>query len=125
MIAPRHDACPAYAVSIFIAGDAKVAKMACREFCDKEGLCVTVTPTSYVYTNGEEDGVIVGLINYPRFPAEAGQIYATANALAERLCEVLGQQSFTVQTPDAAFWTSYREADAPETPSNQPPPTRE
>ena len=82
---PRHEACQAYPVSIFIAGDAKLATMICRDFCDKEGLCVTVTPTTYVYTNGQEEGVIVGLINYPRFPAEPGAIYATANALAEKL----------------------------------------
>lgn len=118
MITPRHEACPAYPVGIFIAGDAKVAIMACREFCDKEGLCVTVTPTTYVYTGGQEEGVIVGLINYPRFPAEAGRIYATAEALAERLCVVLGQQSYTVQTPDAAFWTSYRQSDEPSSPSS-------
>lgn len=105
---PRHEACSAYSVSIFIAGDAKLAAMICREFCDAEGLCVTVTPTTYVYTGGQEDGVIVGLINYPRFPKTPGAIYATANELAERLCQMLGQQSFTVQTPDAAFWTSYR-----------------
>lgn len=111
MITPRHEACPAYPVSIFIAGDAKIAKMVCRDFCDKEGLCVTVTPTSYVYTGGEEEGLVVGLINYPRFPAAPGHIYATATALAEKLCEVLGQHSFTVQTPDAAFWTSYRAED--------------
>lgn len=117
MIIPRNEACAAYPVSIFMAGDITIAKAACRDFCDGEaktfgsGLCVTVTPTTYVYTGGAEDGVIVGLINYPRFPAEPGMIFATAKALAERLCEVLGQQSFTVQTPDAAFWTSYREAD--------------
>jgi ferredoxin len=109
MTQPIHKACPAYPVSIFIAGDAALAKSICREFCDKEGLCVTVTPTTYVYTGGEEAGVIVGLINYPRFPVEqVGLIYATADELAERLRQYLGQQSFTVQNPDAAFWTSYR-----------------
>jgi hypothetical protein len=112
MTAPRFEACPAYPVSIFIAGDAKLARMICRDFCDKEGLCVTVTPTTYVYTGGEAEGVIVGLINYPRFPAEPGAIYATANELAEKLCQLMGQQSFTVQTPDAAFWTSYRKDEA-------------
>jgi len=105
---PRNEACRAYSVSIFIAGDAKLVETVCREFCDKEGLCVTVTPTTYVYTGGQENGVIVGLINYPRFPSEVGAIYATATALAEELCAKTGQQSFTVQTPDAAFWTSYR-----------------
>ena len=109
---PREEACPAYPVSIFIAGDVRLAKMICRDFCDQEGLCVTVTPTTYVYTGGQEDGVIVGLINYPRFPATPGRIYATARALADKLLELMGQKSFTIQTPDAAFWTSYCEQDS-------------
>lgn len=109
MILPTEKACPSYPVSIFIAGDEKLAKSICREFCDKEGLCVTVTPTAYVYTGREEAGVIVGLINYPRFPAAPGMIFATAKALAERLRDMLGQDSFTIQTPDATFWTSWRD----------------
>ena len=40
----------------------------CQEYVDSVGLCVTVTPTQYVYTGGTERGAIVGLINYPRFP---------------------------------------------------------
>lgn len=108
MILPTEKACASYPVSIFIAGDEKLARIVCREFCDKEGLCVTVTPTSYVYTGGEEAGVIVGLINYPRFPAAPGMIFATAKALAEELCQKLGQESFSIQTPDATFWTSWR-----------------
>lgn len=109
MITPTEKACPAYTVSIFMAGDISSAKTICRDFCDKEGLCVTVTPTTYVYTGGEEDGFVVGLINYPRFPNTPGAIYATAKALAEELYWRLGQQSYTIQTSDAAFWTSYRE----------------
>jgi hypothetical protein len=115
---PINQACPAYPVSIFIAGaDLKAVKNACRTFCDDEaktfgsGLCVTVTPTSYIYTGGEAEGVIVGLINYPRFPAEPGMIFAVAKALAEKLVTMDGHESYTIQTPDAAFWTSYRPAD--------------
>lgn len=62
----RRVSAPSCPVSIFIAGDFDEARDLCRAFCDEEGLCVTVTPTTYVYTGGEEDGVIVGLINYPR-----------------------------------------------------------
>lgn len=108
MILPTEEACSAYTVSIFMAGDISSATKICRDFCDKEGLCVTVTPTTYVYTGGEEEGFVVGLINYPRFPSTPGAIYATAKALAEELYWRLGQQSYTIQTRDAAFWTSYR-----------------
>ncbi len=36
-------------------------------YCDDVGLCVTLTPTKYIYQNGFEEGCIIGLINYPRY----------------------------------------------------------
>lgn len=97
-------------ISIFIAGDAARAREICRRVCDTEGLCVTVTPTTYVYTGGEESGVIVGLIQYPRFPVDAERLDAIAWSLATRLREGLGQQSFTIQTPDDTYWESIADA---------------
>lgn len=105
---PTIKAVSSYPVSIFIAGDVNLAKTICREFCDREGLCVTVTPTTYVFTGGEEDGVIIGLINYPRFPTEPGQLQRTAAALAQELREKLEQTSFTIQTPELTTWSSWR-----------------
>lgn len=68
MIVELPKTCTSYPVSIFMAGDYNAAREICRAYCDEVGYCVTVTPTSYVYTGGEESGFIVGLINYPRFP---------------------------------------------------------
>jgi hypothetical protein len=76
---------PSYPVSIFIAGFPCDAYRICREYCDKVGFCVTVSATEYIYTNGSESGVIVGLINYPRFPSTPGEILFRAVALADRL----------------------------------------
>jgi hypothetical protein len=100
--------CP---VSIFIAGDFDKARDVCRAYCDEVGLCVTVTPTTYVYTGGEEAGVTVGFINYPRFPKGAEEIEAAAIHLGKRLREALRQESFSVQTPAATFWFSWRAED--------------
>lgn len=102
---------PSYPVNIFVGGDADQAKRVCRRFCDEEGLCVTVTPTTYVHTGGEEAGVIVGLINYPRFPAEPRQIESVAKLLALELMHKLEQQSVSVQTPEMTHWFSIRAAD--------------
>ncbi|MES2902707.1 MAG: hypothetical protein V4696_00835 [Pseudomonadota bacterium] len=102
---------PSWPVSIFIAGDYDQARAICREFCDEAGLCVTVTATCYVYTGGEEAGVIIGLINYPRFPSGSTEISAKAFRLAALLCEGLGQQSYSIQTPDATTWHSHRPED--------------
>ena len=101
--------CPSYPVSIFIAGSTTHADAICREYCDAVGFCVTVTQTNYVYTNGEETGIIVGLINYPRFPSTPDEITAHAFTLGDMLRERLGQQSYSVQTPDLTVWRSWRQ----------------
>jgi hypothetical protein len=100
-----------YPVSIFIAGDSSKAADVCREYCDFVGLCVTITDTKYIYTGGEEEGVIVGLINYPRFPSNARTITTQASLLAHKLLDNLGQESCTIQTPDKTIWLSNRPQD--------------
>lgn len=99
-------------ISIFIAGDFDTANEICQEYCDEVGLCVTVTETTYVYTSGNEAGVIIGLINYPRFPDVYINLVEKATQLGCRLREGLKQQSFTVQTAQQTVWHSWREDNA-------------
>ena len=99
---------PTVRVDIFIAGDLDVAKQVCREYCLEVGLCVTVEPVAYVYTGGEETGVRVGLINYPRFPATESEIAAKAQGLADRLMHRLCQFSYSIVTPSETTWFSRR-----------------
>jgi ferredoxin len=116
--------CP---VTIFIAGDGAKALEVCRSYCDEVGYCVTVTPTTYVYRDGQEAGVIIGLINYPRFPADLDTIAGKAIALAKLLRVELGQDSFCIQTPETTTWCSWRAldgqnaSDAPNTLVTTPP----
>lgn len=100
-----------YPISIFIAGDLERAQIECENYCDEVGFCVTVTPTRFVYTKGGEEGVIVGIINYPRFPTSRELLWRHAETLAARLRVALIQDSYTVQAPDKTVWFSYREAD--------------
>jgi len=101
---------PSYPVSIFIAGDYDRARQICREFCMRVGACVTVTPTAFIYTGGEENGVIIGFINYPRFPDEPVNILSKAKTLAYDLMEGLCQHSYTIQTPTETHWHTRRPA---------------
>jgi hypothetical protein len=103
----RTDSCP---ISIFIAGHYDAALTACKEFC-AQGLCVTVTPTEYIYTGGQESGVIVGLINYPRFPMHQTDLEGVATNLGMFLLDKLQQESFTIQTPYLTTWYSNRPED--------------
>jgi hypothetical protein len=101
---------PTIRYDIFIAGDLEQAKQVCREYCFEVGLCVTVEPVTYIYTGGEEVGVRVGLINYPRFPAEIGEIKGKAEALAVRLMVRLCQHSYSIVGPEETEWVSRRPA---------------
>lgn len=101
---------PTYTVDIFMAGDIAHAKTLCRMFCDGVGLCVTVTPTTYVYTGGAEEGFKVGLINYPRFPSEPERLVNMAERLGMLLMARLLQSSFSIVTPEGTRWFSIRPA---------------
>lgn len=100
-----------YPVQIFIAGSYCKAKEIAQKFCNEVGCCVTVSKTVYVYTGGKEKGVVVGFINYPRFPNKPDEIEDKANQLAELLLKGLKQQSYSIQTPDETKWVSYRPED--------------
>lgn len=93
---------------IFIAGDLARAKQTCRSYCYDIGLCVTVEPVTYIYTGGEEEGVRVGLIHYPRFPSTKEAIAEHAKALADMLMLSLFQHSYSIVGPDETEWFSRR-----------------
>ena len=81
---------------------ARVEKI-CEKIADECGMCVTVTPTKFIYTGGAEDGCIVGLINYPRFPSTPESITTRALGLAKILKRKLGQLRCSVVTPDTTY----------------------
>lgn len=97
-----------YVATIFIAGDYFKAESCCRQYCDDTGFCVTVEPTCYVYTDGEEQGVRVGIINYGRFPSTPEDLFARAETLALKLLKDLGQDSVSVVGCDRTVWFSRR-----------------
>ncbi len=102
--------CDPFWANIYIAGPVPMIEQVCREFCE-QGLCVTVTPTNYIYTMGEESGAIVGLINYPRFPKTNAVILNDAIALGHEIMEQCCQGSFTVMTPKETHFFSRRKDD--------------
>lgn len=100
---------PTYAISIAMAGDIEQAKQVCRRYCYEVGLCVTIEPTTYIYTGGEEVGFRIGLINYPRFPKEPEKLWTRAVELADQLRDTLCQHSYSLIAPDKTVWSSRRE----------------
>lgn len=91
-------------VRIFLSGPIEVAKQVCRRECWREGLCVTIEPTTYVYTGGEEQGYVVGLLNYPRYLNDPDFIMARARKLALELMAETCQASVLLVTPHETIW---------------------
>jgi hypothetical protein len=94
---------PTYWARIYVAAAPRnqaEAKDICQEYVDSVGLCVTVSDTEYVFTHGSEAGVIVGIINYPRFPVKPAVIRKRALALAAILKKRLKQKRVSVEFPD-------------------------
>jgi len=94
---------------IYIAGPIDVAKQVIRQDCLRQGLCVTIEPTTYIYSGGEEEGYVVGLNNYPRFPMTEHEIEERAKDLAMKLLEGTFQHSVMLQFEGHTIWYTKRE----------------
>jgi len=100
--------CQTYWARIYISGPIELAKQIIRQDCLLKGLCVTIEPTTYIYTGGEEVGYVVGLNNYPRFSMTEHEIDIRAEDLALKLRDGTHQHSCMVQTPEQTKWFSLR-----------------
>ena len=95
--------------NIYLAGDVNIIKQACRQFCLEIGFCVTITETLFIYTGGEEFGVQIGCINYPRFPKTNDEVLKRAKELAEKCRTAACQQSYLIMTPEITIYDSNRD----------------
>jgi hypothetical protein len=81
----------------------------CHEYCDKVGLCVTVTPTRFIYSKGKgiadgyEDGCFIELINYPRFPQSKYDVVGLAIDLAKIFLKDFSQQRISIIATDNTY----------------------
>jgi hypothetical protein len=98
-----------HTIRIWIAGDYSDALRCARAFCAKEGACFAVQPVDYVYTGGQEAGVCVTLINYPRFPESGASLHSKAQRLAGLMCSELFQHSYSIEGPGITEWVSHRD----------------
>ena len=69
-------------------------------YCNTKGFCVTMTQTEFIYTSGIEPGVIVGLIQYPRFPMPEAELEIRAVEIATKLMLKLGQTRVSIVFTD-------------------------
>jgi len=102
----KHMKAKSFYGNIWIGGEYASAVAACREFCQVNALCVTVTPAAFVYVGGMEDGVCVRLMQYPRFPEDESSLKDKAVRLAEHLRVRLFQRSFSIEFTDETHYDS-------------------
>ena len=78
----------------------KEARAICQEYCDEVGLCVSIKPVEYIYTNGNEPGCSITIINYPRFESTPEKIKERAIDLAKVLLEKFNQIRISIVFSD-------------------------
>lgn len=98
-----------FAISLYLSGPIEAAKQILRAECLREGLCVTIEPTQFIYTGGEEAGYRVGLLNYPRFPTTLAALRERSEAILHLLLEGTHQHSGLLVAPDTSLWLTKRE----------------
>ncbi len=84
-----------HVIKIHIAGDMMLARTILQKYVMR-GACVSMAEEEYVYTMGNESGMVITLINYPRYPMTQDELLAQAKDLAELLIIKLYQGSCTV-----------------------------
>ena len=99
---------PTHWVRVYMSGPIEIAKQVLRRHVLHEGLCVTVEPTLFIYTGGEETGYVVGLVHYEHFPCTQSTLWDRARVMAEQLLEETHQLSALVMSPADTLWITRR-----------------
>lgn len=98
-----------FVVRLYLSGPIEVAKQVLRQECLREGLCITIEPTTFIYTGGEEAGFVVGILNYPRFASTSDMLLGRARAIMHRLLDATFQHSALLVAPNTTEWVTKRE----------------
>jgi len=67
-----------------------------KKWCIEIGQAVNVSPTEFIYPHGWEPGLVIGFINYPRFPLSQAEIKNRALELGKLLMEKFNQYRVSV-----------------------------
>jgi hypothetical protein len=71
-----------------------------QDYCNKVKLGLTLTKTEFIYVDGREPGIIIGLINYPRFIKPIEEIKENAMNIGKGLMKLLGQERVSIVFSD-------------------------
>jgi hypothetical protein len=97
-----------FTLRLYLSGPIDIDKQVMRKNCYEEGLCVTIEPTTFIYTGGEEEGYVVGFVNYPRFPTSADALMRRARKVMAELLDATHQHSALLVSPKVTEWWTRR-----------------
>jgi hypothetical protein len=103
-----HDELKTWTATVYVGGDLAVTELVCRRLCFPKGMCVTLKPTTYIFAGGIEQGVEVGLIQYPPFPEAEEALLDKAIWVGREVAEANFQWSYSVVTLDKTHFFSRR-----------------
>ena len=72
-------------------------------FCDDLGFCFSISDTKFIYKDGNEPGVVITIINYPRFPKTKEELTDIAINVAEHLKILCNQQRVSIVCDDLTY----------------------
>lgn len=81
----------------------KEAQQVLQKYCNNTSCCITLDITQYIYKDGYESGFVIGLINYPRFPANKVEITKKALEIAELFLKKFNQYRISVVCSDKTY----------------------
>lgn len=80
-----------------------ICRKICQDYCNGVGLAVTIKPLEFIYTDGNEPGVEIGLINYPRYPKTESEIKIDAIKLTRLLKDTFKQKRVSIVCSDETY----------------------
>lgn len=93
---------------IYVGGDMRESETVCRGLCFPSGLCVTVEKVKYVFAGGTEEGVRIGMIQYPPFHEPEEELFNKAIKVGKAVAEANSQWSFTIVTNNKNIFLTRR-----------------
>jgi hypothetical protein len=98
-----------YTAKIYISASIDAVAQLLREYAFNNGACFTIEKTLFIYTGGEECGVVVGLVNYPKFEKDNKRIFKDAVEVAELILSKTFQRTCLIVAPDKTRWIEVKQ----------------
>jgi len=108
----REMICDTYEIKIYvglkehydgIVHDSKEVKKLLFNYVNVDKIALSITELSFVYPVGGEPGVMIGIINYPRYPLKEEELRAKAFKIAKLCMNEFHQERVSIVTRNKTY----------------------